>query len=312
MGRPQPAPVASNRKGPKTMKSQSLRIAAAVAAVFVAPLFVSSTRVSAQQTPATPPSTQPAPAPNTQPGQAAAPSDLPNALPPATIDPAEETDYKAFVAIPATDADKRIAAGDAFVAKYPAGHYTGAVYSTLTQMEYQKQDVPKVEADGEKAIAANPDDISTLIIVGSIIPRAYDPNKPDAAKQLDQAEAYEKHALTLIPNLQKPANLTDEQFATVKSDATVQAHSALGLIYFRKQNVEGCVTELKSATDNPKSPDATDFYVLGICQKAQKNFADAADSFGKCAALPSGLASRCKDAADDAKKQAPAKPSLSK
>ena len=296
------------------MMSSLFRFTAATAALLLAPVFVSSTRVAAQQMPSTPsttPSTTPAPAPqNQQPGQSAAPSDLPNALPAATIDPAEEADFKAFTAIPATDADKRIAAGNDFVKKYPSGHYAGAVYSALTQAEYAKQDPAKAIADGEKAVAANPDDLSSLIILGSIIPRdkdtAGDPN------ELDKAEAYIKHGLSLIPVLQKPATLTDEQFTTMKANAEVQAHSALGLVYFRKQNVAGCIAELKSSTSDPKSADATDYYVLGLCQNAQQNYADAADSFGKCVAMQSGLAAQCKLKADEAKKQAAAKPSLSK
>ncbi|MGA8035586.1 MAG: hypothetical protein WA823_15805 [Candidatus Acidiferrales bacterium] len=292
------------------MKSSSFRFAAATAALLLTPVFISSTRVAAQQTPSTTPSTTPPAQQNQQPGQSAAPSDLPNALPPATVDPAEETDYKAFAAIPATDADKRIAAGNDFVKKYPAGHYTGAVYSALTQAEYQKQEPAKAEADGEKAVAANPDDLSSLIILGSLIPR--DKDTAGDPKELDKAEAYTKHALSLIPALQKPATLTDEQFTTMKANAEIQAHSALGLIYFRKQNVAGCVTELKASTADPKNADATDYYVLGICQNAQQNHADAADSFGKCAAMQSGLAAQCKQKADDAKKQAAAKPSLSK
>jgi TolA-binding protein len=296
------------------MKSSSFRFTAAAAALVLAPIFFASTRVSAQQTPATPPASQSAPAPQqTQPGQTQAPAtgDLPNSLPPATIDPAEETDYKAFQALKPEDTDKRIEAGNAFVAKYPAGHYTGAVYSALTQAEYQKQDIPKVEADGEKAIAANPDDLSTLIIVGTLIPR--DKNTAGDPKQLDKAEAYAKHALALIPSLQKPATLTDDQFATMKANAQVQAHSALGLVYFRKQNLEGCVTELKASTTDVKNADATDYYVLGVCQSAQQNYADAADSFGKCAAMPSALSAGCKQKADEAKSKAgAAKPSLSK
>jgi tetratricopeptide (TPR) repeat protein len=291
------------------MKSQSLRFIAAAAALFVAPLFATSSRVAAQQTPATP-STNQQQTPPTQPGQTAAPANPGTPAAP-TIDPAEEADYKAFVAIKPEEADQRIAAGNAFVAKYPAGHYTGAVYSALTQAEYAKQDVAKVKVDGDKAIAANPDDLSTLIIVGSIIPR--DKETAGDPKELDQAEAYIKHALTLIPALQKPATLTDDQFAALKANASTQAHSALGLIYFRKQNVDGCVTELKASTSDAKSADATDYYVLGICQEAQKNFADAADSFGKCAGMQSGLSAGCKQKQDDAKKQAgAAKPSLSK
>jgi tetratricopeptide (TPR) repeat protein len=299
------------------MKFSSFKFVAVLAAFLAAPFLISSARVAAQQKPNATPGTPATPSSSTPQSQST-PSQsngLPNAAPatPATVDPAEETDYKAFAAIPATDADKRITAGEAFVAKYPNSRYAGNVYSVLTQAEYSKQDVPKTEADGQKAIAANPDDLTALIIVGSIIPRAYDPNNPGAKEQLDQAEGYVKHALEVIPNLQKPVNLTDDQFNSVKTDASNQAHSALGLIYFRKQNVDGCVTELKSATDSGKNVDPTDFYVLGICQKAKSDFTNAADSFGKCAAIPGGLAQRCKDAADDAKKQAgSAKPPVSK
>jgi tetratricopeptide (TPR) repeat protein len=300
------------------MKFSSFKFAAVLAAFFAAPFLISSARIAAQQKPNATPATPATPSSSTpQSGSTPATQSngLPNAAPatPATVDPAEETDYKAFAAIPATDADKRITAGEAFVAKYPNSRYAGTVYSVLTQAEYSKQDVPKTEADGQKAIAANPDDLTALIIVGTIIPRAYDPNNPGAKEQLDQAEGYVKHALEVIPSLQKPVNLTDDQFNSVKSDASNQAHSALGLIYFRKQNVDGCVTELKSATDSGKNVDPTDFYVLGFCQKAKSDFTNAADSFGKCAAIPGGLAQRCKEAADDAKKQAgSAKPPVSK
>jgi TolA-binding protein len=297
------------------MMSSSLRLTAAAAALLLAPIFISATRVAAQQTPSTTPASPSTPAqqPGQPAGQTPAAGDLPNALPaaPATVDPAEEADYKAFTAIKPDDADKRIDAGNAFVAKYPNGHYTGAVWSALTSAEYQKQDIPKVETDGEKAIAANPDDLSTLIIIATLIPR--DKNTAGDPKELDKAEAYAKHALVLIPSLQKPATLTDDQFSAMKTNAQVQAHSALGLIYFRKQNVDGCVTELKASTADAKNPDATDYYVLGICQNAQKNYSDAAESFGKCAAMQSALSAGCTQKANEAKAQAgSAKPSLSK
>jgi tetratricopeptide (TPR) repeat protein len=298
------------------MKSSSFKFAAVLAAFLASPFLISSARLAAQQKPTAAPATPAAPS-SSSPSQSSTSQSttLPNAAPsqPATVDPAEETDYKAFAAIPATDADKRIASGEAFVTKYPNSRYDGTIYSVLTQAEYSKQDVPKTEADGQKAIAANPDDLTALIIVGSVIPRAYDPNAAGAKEQLDQAEGYVKHALEVIPSLQKPVNLTDDQFTAVKTDATTQAQSALGLIYFRKQNVEGCVTSLKAATDGAKNADPTDFYVLGLCEKAKSNFTDAADSFNKCAAIPGGLAQRCKEAADDAKKQAgSAKPAVSK
>ena len=238
----------------------------------------------------------------------AAPAAKPAPAPAPKVDPAEDTDYKAFIALKPEDDDKRIEVGEAFVQKYPAGRYTEAVYSQLTQAEYNKRDFAKMYADSDKALAMNPDDVTVLVITGFVIPHVYNPNDIDADAKLDKAEKYEKHAIETLATMPKPANLTDEQFAKTKALAESQAHSALGLTYFRKQNFDGAVTELTKGTSTATSPDPTDYYVMGVSLGHLDRFSDAADAYNKCAATAGSLQARCKQAADDAKKQAATKP----
>ena len=223
-------------------------------------------------------------------------------------DPEEEAAYKAFFDTKAEDADKRIQLGEQYIQKYPNGKYAEQVYQGLTTAEYSKQDFPKMYADADKSLALNPDDVTVLVLVGWVIPHNYDPNDLSADSRLDKGEKYEKHALEVLATLPKPANMTDEQFAKVKAQGEAQAHSGLGLIYFRRQNYTESIAELKKATADTANQDPTDFYVMGVELNQLKRFSESADAFQKCAALPGGLQDRCKQMAADAKKQAAAAP----
>lgn len=228
----------------------------------------------------------------------------PAAEAPKPADPAEESAYKAFNDTKPDDADKRIQAGEAYLQKYPSGRYAEIVYSQLTHAEYAKQDMPKMYADADKALALNPDDVTVLTLVGWVIPHSYDPNDSEADRKLDKAEQYEKHALTLLPTLPKPPNMTDEQFAKAKAQAESEAHSGLGLVYFRRQKFAEAVEEFKKATADSETPDPTDYFVMGVCLTRLSRFTDAIDSFQKCAQIPGGLQDRCKQMVEQTKKQA--------
>jgi tetratricopeptide (TPR) repeat protein len=223
-------------------------------------------------------------------------------------DPDEEAAYKAFADTKPEDADKRIQLGEKYVDKYPSGKYDAQVYQGLTTAEYSKQNLPKMYVDADKALALNPDDVTVLVLVGWVIPHNFDPNDLSAESRLDKGEKYEKHALEVLATLPKPANLTDEQFAKVKAQGESQAHSGLGLIYFRRQDYELSIAELKKSTADPANQDATDYYVMGVELTRLKRFSESADAFQKCAAMPGGLQDRCKQMGTDAKKQAAATP----
>jgi tetratricopeptide (TPR) repeat protein len=250
------------------------------------------------------------PAPTPAPSGKASPLNAPQAPAEAPkIDPEEEKAYKTFYDANAPQqADVRINLGQQFVAKYPQSKYVEPVYARLVQDYLDKQQFDKMYDASDKALALNPDDVTVLVITGWVIPHNYNPDDPNAEKRLNQAEANEKHVLDVLAKLPKPANLTDEQFAKTKDQALSQAHSGLGLVYFRRQDYANSITELQAGEKIAATPDPTDFYVMGVELQSLKRFSEAADAYQKCAQIPGPLADRCKQRTDEAKKQASAQP----
>jgi tetratricopeptide (TPR) repeat protein len=224
--------------------------------------------------------------------------------PPPAVDPQEEAAYKAFFDAGPQAPDTRIQLGNDFLEKYPTSRYDESVYAGLVQAYYSKQDWKNFYADADKALALNADDVGVLTMVGWVIPHLINPDDPEAQKKLDKAESYEKRAIELIGAMSKPANLTDDQFAQSKAAALSQAHSGLGLVYFRRQRLADSVSELQQATQAAASPDQTDYYVLGIDLQGLSRFPEAADAFNHCSQIMGGLQDRCKQNADNARKQA--------
>ncbi|HXW18122.1 MAG TPA: hypothetical protein VEJ39_07450 [Candidatus Acidoferrales bacterium] len=267
-------------------------------------------------TPACAQSNQQPPAPSQQSDQQkpATGSQAPAQNPPAEapkLNPQEEADYKAFSALKPDAADDQIKLGEAFVQKYPQSRYDESVYARLTQAYYQKQDIPKMTAAGDKALALNPDDVSVLVQLGFVAPHFSDPNDMDNERKMQKAEQELKHALELLPTMSKPANLADADFEKAKASASEQAHSGLGLVYFREGKFDLSVDEFKLVTNVP-NPDPTDLYVMGVDYQQLKRFSEAADAYAKCASASGPLQARCKQRGDQAKQQAAAAPPAAK
>jgi tetratricopeptide (TPR) repeat protein len=223
-------------------------------------------------------------------------------------DPEEQKAYKGFHDLKPDQVDQEIQLGEEFVQKYPTSKYTEIVYSRLVSAYFAKQQLDKMYAAADKALALNDKDVQVLTLIGWVIPHSYDPNDIDAERKLDKAESYEKHALEALSTLEKPAGMSDEDFTKAKTDRTSMAHSGLGLVYFRRQQYAESAKELEQAIQLAAKPDPVDLYVLGIDYTQTKRFSDATDAFQKCAAVPSGLASACKQKADQAKKEAASQP----
>jgi tetratricopeptide (TPR) repeat protein len=227
-------------------------------------------------------------------------------------DPEEEKAYKDFHSVKSDQVDQEIQLGEAFVQKYPTSKYTEIVYSRLVAAYFGKQQYDKMYAAADKALALNDKDVVVLTLVGWVIPHSYNPNDIEAERKLDKAESYEKHALEALTTLQKPADMTDTDFAKAKTEKTSMAHSGLGLVYFRRQQYAESAKELEQAVQLAPKPDPVDLYVLAIDYTQSKRFSDAADAFQKCAAEPGNLAAPCKQRADQAKKEAASQPAPSK
>lgn len=225
---------------------------------------------------------------------------------PPPVDPKEEAAYKAFFEIkPAepADYDAQIKAGEDFVKNYPQSRYLVVVYSRLTNAYFERHNLDKMYAAADKTLQLNPNDLSVLTLVGWVIPRG-NPSVPDYPAKLGKAEQYEKHALELLATLTKPAALTDEQFAQTKANAVSQAHSGLGLVYFREGKNDQSAAELDQATQGSPKPDPTDYFVLGVVDEKLNKFGDAAKAFDSCAQITSQLQAQCKQGATESKAKA--------
>jgi tetratricopeptide (TPR) repeat protein len=226
----------------------------------------------------------------------------------APVDPEEDKAYKAFTDAKPDAFDQQIQTGEQYLQKYPNGHYVEQVYSRLANAYFQKQQLDKMYAAGDKALAINPNDVSVLVLVGWVIPHNYDPNDPDADRRLAKAEKYEQHAIEYLATMPKPDGVTDEQFAKAKQASLAQAHSGLGLVYFRQQQFDKAVTEMQQAVKLDPTPDSVDLYILGVSLNQLKRYPEAADAFQKCAATPGAVQDRCKQRETEAKKLAAAQP----
>jgi outer membrane protein assembly factor BamD (BamD/ComL family) len=219
------------------------------------------------------------------------------------VDPKEEAAYKQFFR--ANEPAKKIQLGNGFLEKYPKSPYAEPVDVGLMDVYYAAQDWKNVYAFADSALALNPNDVDVLTTVGWLIPHVYHPDDSDADQQLDKAETYAKHAIEVIPSMPKPPGVSDAEFVTLKAQKLVQAHSALGLVYFRREDYANSAKELQQSTPSTATPDATDLYVLAVDYENLNRFADAVDAYNHCGQIAGALQDRCKQSADTAKKQLP-------
>jgi tetratricopeptide (TPR) repeat protein len=215
----------------------------------------------------------------------------------------EDGAIKSFQEVPNTDAPKKIELGEAFVQKYPNSRYLPVVYSTLTLLYLQTNQVQKMEDVGDKEVKLTPNDVQTMAILAQTIPRAMgNATSADGVKELAKAEDYSKRAIDVTPTIVKPANISEEQFASAKNAALAMAHGGLGLIYLKRGKVAEAIPELDQAVKIDPSPDPVNYYLLGLANEKASHFTDAEAAYSKCAALQSSMQNTCKSKAEEAKK----------
>jgi len=230
------------------------------------------------------------------------PLTLDAAPPPVTAE--EEAAMKAFRDAPLTDVQKKNQMGEDFVLKYPQSRYRVEVYGWLVKVYYGAGAIDKMEVAADKELSLQPDDATTLAIIGSVLPRAMNSSTPEPLKRLDRAEQYSKKALELIPTLQKPAGLTDAQFAAAKDQTSALAYSGLGTVAFRRGKFNDAIPNLEQSVKLDPTPDPVNYYLLGISNEKASHFDDAIAAFTKCASIPGGLQPTCKSGIEEVKKLA--------
>ena len=216
----------------------------------------------------------------------------------------EDAAFQGFQDAPVTDLAKKAQLGEEFLQKYQQSRYLPVVYSTLTMIYYSTGQIQKMTAAGTKAVELTPNDVQILAILGQTLPRKLSKDPAEAGKQLALAEQYSRRAVEVTPTLPKPANLSDEQFATAKSVVLAMAHGGLGLVHFHRQKYSEAIPELEQSVKMDPQPDPVNYFLLGIANEKTAHFDDAVAAFTKCAAVPNQLQASCKSGVEEAKKLA--------
>jgi hypothetical protein len=210
--------------------------------------------------------------------------------------------FKAFSKEP--DPAKKIQLGNKFLLKYPKSPLAERIDVGLMNAYDAQQDWKDTYRLADNALTLKADDVDALTTVAWTIPHVYSANDPDPDQELNEAEGYAKHAIDVLAKLPKPVDLNDAQFAASKAKRSFQAHSALGLVYFRRDDYDHSAKELEQSTNGNPTPDPTDLFVLGADLQNLSRFGEPADAYRGCSQIAGALQDQCKQNADVAKRQA--------
>lgn len=143
------------------------------------------------------------------------------------------------------DGNKRVQRLDSFVQTYPDSPNAGQIAFNYYLAYKMANNAAKAEEYGEKAIAADPNNVSTLNLVAD--------DYATRQTKLDTAEAYAKKALEVAGSMKKPEGMTDEQFKAQQDSQLGFAHLTLGYVSFQRDSktkkVVPAIQEFKTAAD---------------------------------------------------------------
>ena len=143
------------------------------------------------------------------------------------------------------DGNKRVQRLDSFVQAYPDSPNTGQIAFNYYLAYKMANNAAKAEEYGEKAIVADPGNVTTLNMVAD--------DYATGQAKLDKAEEYTKKALELAREMKKPEGMTDEQFKAQQDSQLGFAHLTLGYISFQRNSktkkVAPAIEEFKTAAD---------------------------------------------------------------
>jgi tetratricopeptide (TPR) repeat protein len=165
-------------------------------------------------------------------------------------------EYDAYQAMAKeTDPHKKIAAAEAVIAKYPNSDFKDIAYVQEVGAYQQLGQSDQAIAAAKKALGVNPDNLDALTYLCFAFPFVYNAKGADASAQLDQTDQYAKHGLDVLGKLQKPAQVSDEQFTSYVKAKRAIFNNAIGFVALQKKDYAASMTALKAAMqDNPTDP----------------------------------------------------------
>jgi len=193
----------------------------------------------------------------------------------------------AFSSISAeTDAKSRMDKIEKFSATFPKSGMDDQLTSYAMLSLSELKDTPRLISYGEKALAANPNNIPAMLMLANTY---VDSSEPGA---LTKAAKYAEQAILVSKADEPDADKSRKVSAGV-------AHSTLGRVYAKQQKTIPSITELKAATSLLKGQDEQQYaiaaYFLGWDYAKQKRLTEARAVLSDAASIPGPMQQSTKE-----------------
>jgi tetratricopeptide (TPR) repeat protein len=174
------------------------------------------------------------------------------------------------------DPQKRMNDVERFTAAFPNSRFQEQLLQVAVYTLGALKDSARMSSFAEKALAANPNSVSTLVVLAAAFGDSPDPGAAT------QAETYARKAL----DLSKTQTAADPAKQKLYSGT---AHSVLGYSLLKQDKAAAAIPELKAAADELKdNPDAYSaaLYRLGYAYGKVNRMAEAKATLTEAAAIP--------------------------
>jgi tetratricopeptide (TPR) repeat protein len=172
-------------------------------------------------------------------------------------------EYNAWkAASDATDPNKKVELAEAFMKKYPNSPFVYFGYIEEIKAYQALGQGDKAMQAAVNALKLSPENLDALSFEAFALPYVFKPNDSSSAEMLARAQSDSKKALDLLQKIQKPANVTDDQFNQFMKGKRALFNSTLGYGSLQNKDYAGAITYLKAAAEDNPSDNLT-FSMLG-------------------------------------------------
>ena len=167
-------------------------------------------------------------------------------------------EYEGYVAMhQATDADSRIKAAEAFLAKYSDSQFKAEAFYMIAISYESKGDNAKAVAYAEQSVTANPKFYTALLFMAKSTVAKTREFDLDKEEKLTRAEKYATDAIELALVAPKPnPQVPDAQWEGIKKDYAAEGHLALGMAAAVRKKYDVAIKEYQKSIELGSTPDA--------------------------------------------------------
>jgi len=219
-------------------------------------------------------------------GQPAAPPQTPGTYFPQPKSMEEMEAVKAAFAL--TDPAQIEKAADEFATKFPQSEFRSILYENAMERYRSQNNADKALDTGRKAITANPDSVTALSGVASILSEKTRDTDLDKEERWAEATKAANHLLELGDNLKIPANpgTPQDQVNAFRDQAKGMALIALGTVEMNKKNDKAAVEYFdKAIAADPNMKDPVVYLRQSVVLDRMKQYPDALKAANKVVEL---------------------------